>query len=266
MKKTIGLAYRFFYLNNNCDFYLLFLAPFSLFNLGVMVASAVISVVYNNQPQLIWFTNFDTFTYQSNTIAAVCVLMYLCKRRCKLFDNNALFLSAAGYLVFTVIFFNLYVLSRVTGFVNVEEHVKGWFSTITSEMPYSFSGNPLTDWISFAQLFLHVIYPASFFGFIWIFFKTYKMREPLHELGKFLLKAGVYPSLYAFYLQTVPFLKIWDNGHDSYSVYGFFSQTKYNSYVWFWSIPIFASMFLILWGLFVINNRYYGAKTKIKSV
>ncbi|AFQ03438.1 DUF1600 domain-containing protein [Mycoplasmoides genitalium] len=260
LKKSIGIFYRCFYLNNKCDYYLIFLAPFSLFTQIFMVITALISVANSGQMSLIWFTNFDTFTYQSNSLAIFLVWYYFLNHKSRWFENSSLVLSVTGYLVFTVIFFNFYALSLFTGIVNIEPDVQGWFSTITTQLPYSFNGSFINDWNAFSELLLHVIHPLFYFIYVGLLFKTYKFIKPPRNLQSFLLKAGIYPSIYAFYLQTIPFLNVWDNGENSYSVYGFFTQTKYNSYVWIWSIPIFASMFLILWMLFVINNHYYGKK------
>lgn len=130
----------------------------------------------------IFFGMFDRFTYQSNWLLFIYMVFYLIKPNHQFFKGNKLLVSVMVYIFFTFIGYNV-VLVGISG-------------------DRAYVGNA-TDVTSNA--WLHIIAPLYFifFGLTAMYCKP--NQEP-QSLIKTILKGMIYPTFYALYLLTIPFV------------------------------------------------------------
>lgn len=171
----------------------------------------------------IFFGIFDRFTYQSNWLLFFYTLLYLIKPNHQFFKGNKFLISTMVYIFFTFIGYNV-VLVGISG----DRGYSGDAAAIAS------------------NVWLHIIAPLYFicFGLVKMYY-NYK-SEP-NSFLKTLIMGMIYPTVYAIYLSTIPFVFVdyrlnpenypYPNGHNlyenqAYSIYGNATNTYNNPMSW----------------------------------
>lgn len=212
------------------------------------IAGVIHTAVGLNNAIYIWFTNYDTFTYQSNSIITFFVWFSFFKPNHQVFKNHTFLMWCMSYIFVTCTFFNTYEILTNVGVFDKSVPTPGndWEALNSSSAYLAF----------FSSLWNHVINPITFLIYGVISIKLIK-KERIFNSYKFVMFGSLYPFMYMIYLIYIPWSGFLDNGENSYSVYGYFTQTKYNSYTWLWFpilflvFPVFQA-FLVKW-----HNKAY---------
>lgn len=155
-----------------------------------------VNYINNNQPENIFFGIFDRFTNQSNWILFVFAFMYFFWPNHSFFRDNKLLISAMVYIFFTFIGYNVVLVGIAGG--------------------YGYDINKPIDFIS--NFWLHILCPIYFIVFGYIFMIQNKYKQPI-KFHRLLTTGMIYPTIYAIYLVTIPFVYKLKDG-TSYTIYG----------------------------------------------
>ena len=160
-----------------------------------------VNYIHLNKPESIFFGIFDRFTNQSNWILFIFAFMYFWWPNHSFFKDNKFLISAMVYIFFTFIGYNVVLVGIAGG--------------------YGYDVNKPVDFVS--NFWLHILCPIYFIVFGYIFMIQNKNKQPL-KFHKLLLTGMIYPTIYAIYLVTIPFVYKLDGSH-SYTIYGSATNT-----------------------------------------
>ncbi|WP_027123680.1 DUF1600 domain-containing protein [Mycoplasmoides pirum] len=220
----------------------------------ISLAAALATVIETKNFLLIWFTNYDTFTYQSNLLISLYIWLSFWKTDLKMFKTHTLLMTLMVYIFVTFTFFNSYDLMRSVGKIPQKEDI--------------INSNP-NNLIDIDNLFVacstwnHIINPIFFI--LYGSFSLAKENKPfMDNVYKYITVGMIYPLIYTLYLILIPWSGYLDNGANSYSVYGVFSQTKYNNLTWLWIPPllaVFPISLTIIW-----NIKFHICKKETNTI
>ncbi|WP_033159870.1 DUF1600 domain-containing protein [Mycoplasmoides alvi] len=216
---------------------------------------AIITSVQNNNVALVWFSNFDTWTYQTNCLITFYVWFNFWNKENKIFKNHNFLISITTYIIITFTFFNFYFIVNQFGGMPEKNDV--------------INGNP-HNILSINNLFItsstwnHFINPVFFLIFS---FSTMVKENKLFEKNfyKWIILTMIYPTIYCIYLILIPWSGFMDTGINSYSVYGSFTQTKYNNLTWLWIPPLYILFTAISTSIWQIK-KYLFNKNKPQNL
>lgn len=223
----------------------------------IMFAFCVVNFVdfANNGSWKIFFGIVDRFTWQSNFLLLLYTLFIIIKPNHSIFNNNRLLIMIMVYIFFTFVGYNV-VLIGISG-------------------DRGYTGDALAI---VKNLWVHAICPIYFifYGFVFMFQNHSEYPE---GFWKTLGYGMIYPSIYALYLITIPFIfneyiENWEYfgniKQSAYSVYGSATNTRDNpvayAYIFIMLllfVPGSFALFFYSWkGIdhFLQHRRYFSCK------
>lgn len=234
------------------------------------LALAITTAIQENNAAYIWFTNWDTFTHQTNFMVFLFVWLSFWNPKNKFFKTNSWLIWTMTYIFITTLFFNTYVVMVGTGWVDnfsspSSESSKS-ISALTDHIPYEPKDeSSLSIFNAVSSIWFHLINPWVFivYGFLLIFLCNKKITQ---HYTKYIILGVIYPIIYMAYLIYIPWSGFNDTGASSYSVYSVFTQTKYNNKTWLWFYPLFFIFPIVgtfLWWLNKVGEKVM--KKKVES-
>lgn len=187
----------------------------------------------NNEAWKVFFGVIDRFTYQSNWLLLVYVLLYVFKPNHNFFKDNKFLVCTMAYITFTFIGYNVLL-------VGIFKSASGYNGT---ELEIA-----INAWT-------HAVSPIYFLilGFVTMYYK--QNQEPKNIL-KTVLKGMIYPSIYVSYLASIPFTFVDYRINPSnytdkvntgaYSVYGSPTDTYSNPMSWLWIVLMYIFIGLVI--------------------
>ncbi len=228
--------------------------PIALFSFVLSLATAITGSVETHDAALLWFSNYDTFTFQSNLMVSLFVWISFFAPDLKIFRTHDTMLALMVYIFVTFLFFNSYDLLRRVGEIR---HT----GIIIDDNPHKIKSVQHLYWT--CSLWNHVLNPATFVAMGAAAIS--KENKPCDRNGYRFVSLGlVFPLIYLVYLILIPWSGYLDDGTNSYSVYGLATQTKYNPHTWLWALPL-ASVFPLSLGL-VWNFKTRWLKTRFAAL
>lgn len=199
-----------------------------------------VNYIHMGKPESIFFGVFDRFTNQSNWLLFIFSFMYFLWPNHTFFKDNKFLISTMVYIFFTFVGYNVVLVGIGGG--------------------YGYDIQKPIDFVS--NFWLHVLCPIYFIIFGYVFMIQNKNKQP-KKFHKLLLTGMIYPTIYAIYLATIPFVYKLSDGN-SYSVYGGATNTAQNSMSWAYICVMY---FIFFPGSYV--TFYYSwvgiNKTSLKS-
>lgn len=203
--------------------------------------------VQSNSAWKVFFGIFDRFTYQSNWLLLIFCLTYFLFPKHQVFKGNKFIISTMVYIFFTFIGYNV-VLVGISG-------------------DRGYTGDALAV---IKNAWLHIICPLYFILFGFIYMIDNKNQQPT-LYWKLLLSGMIYPTIYAIYLVSIPF--VFTNAPETnslgtkvYTIYGSATLTNGNPKSWayigvmyFLFFPGSFALFYCSWKL--INKTRFEFKT-----
>lgn len=220
----------------------------SIFSPIFCISTAVITAIENNNWSLLWFTNFDTWTYQTNCLITFYVWFSFWKPNFKFFKDHNFLVSITVYIAITFLFFNTYYLINLLGGMPNKNDV-------IDSNPQNIKS--IQEFYITSSAWNHVINPTFFI--ILSFSLMIKENKTIHyNLTRYVFITMIYPSIYTLYLILIPWSGFMDDGTNSYSVYGVFTQTKYNNTTWLWIPPLYVLIPITLIGMWYLKQHLFN--------
>lgn len=237
------------------------------------LALAITTALEENNAAYIWFSNWDTFTHQTNFIVFLFVSISFWNPKNKFLQTNSLLIWIMTYIFITTFFFNTYVIMLATGWIdnfsNPASQANSSISALTDHIPYEpKDSSSLSIFNAVSSIWFHLINPWVFivYGLLMIFLCNKKITQ---HYTKYIILGVIYPVIYMAYLIYIPWSGFDDNGVNSYSVYSVFTQTKYNNETWLWFYPLFFIFPIVgtfLWWINRVGEKISKRKQQVKQI
>lgn len=193
---------------------------------GLIINDFVVALMKNDYNDNAW-TAIDKFTTQSNMLLFFFTVIYVFFPNHQLLRKNKFLICTMAYIFFTFFGYNFILTFTEGKFLDDGTFVSG-----------TYNGSSLAI---FSSSITHALSPIAFIaaGFTKMYFDK---NLQLDKFVKTVLPGMIYPTLYATYTASIPFVFNTHNPEKTYSIYGIATDTLNNPTI---AWPIIVVMILV---------------------